>query len=93
MGVVEDLADPETNLLIFARTGQALDFSDEDLLTTRPARVESRSIASVAAYFDLLVGQVRDERGDRRLVRLRALVEVGKSTIRGPGAWRPALWR
>ncbi|MFI5980545.1 hypothetical protein ACIBEA_06680 [Streptomyces sp. NPDC051555] len=72
------MADPETDLLIFARTGQALDFSDEDLLTARPARVESRSIAGVSAYFDLLGGQVLDERGDGRLVRLRALVEVGK---------------
>nr|WP_253267720.1 hypothetical protein [Streptomyces asoensis] len=38
------------------------------------------------AHFHLLVGQVLDERGDGRLVRLRALVEVGKINHRSAGA-------
>jgi hypothetical protein len=61
MSIVEDLSDPQANLLIFARTGQALDLGDKDFITARPASVESRSIASVPADFDLLAGQVLDQ--------------------------------
>ncbi|WP_244417087.1 hypothetical protein [Streptomyces hygroscopicus] len=61
MGIVENLSDPQSNLLILTCAGQALHLGDEDVVITRPARIESRSIASVPSEFDVLAGQVVGE--------------------------------